>query len=283
MAEVPTQLTTDISLEKGCLGCHEGIEEIREPNSSILMQTKLIGQANGDPNGCITCNGGNPMGLTANESHQGSPKNLANGIGPKTFYPDPGSIWIADRTCGQCHVGYPYRLERGLMNTEAGKIQGNLHTWGIKEVQNYKVPWGNYDVNDKDGLVPMVGTQAYKDYMVAMIDAHPDQYPIELKQMPLPTVDEIEADPKLAGFTYQRQQCQRCHVGVKGREKRGDYRGMGCSAFHIPYSNEGYYEGGDPNINKEEKGHMLVHRIQGTRGKGCSFRERVFRNSSGVL
>ena len=78
-------------------------------------------------------------------------------------------------------------------------------------------------------------------------------------------LEEIEKNPKLAGFTYQRQQCQRCHVGVKGREKRGDYRGMGCSACHIPYSNEGFYEGGDPTINKEERGHLLVHRIQGNR------------------
>ena len=83
--------------------------------------------------------------------------------------------------------------------------------------------------------------------------------------VPQPSVEEIENDPKLAGFTYQRQQCQRCHVGVKGREKRGDYRGMGCSSCHIPYGNEGYYEGNDPTINKEEKGHMLVHKIQGTR------------------
>ncbi len=50
----------------------------------------------------------------------------APGTGPKTFYPDPGSIWIADNSCGQagCHQGYPYRMERSLMNTEAGKIQG---------------------------------------------------------------------------------------------------------------------------------------------------------------
>ena len=63
--------------------------------------------------------------------------------GPTEFYRDPGSLWIADRTCGQCHPGYTYRLERSLMNTEAGKIQGNLHTWGIQQVQDYKVPWGN--------------------------------------------------------------------------------------------------------------------------------------------
>jgi len=45
-------------------------------------------------------------------------------------------------TCGQsaCHKGYEARLEKSLMNTEASKIQGNLHTWGIEEVQNHKVP-----------------------------------------------------------------------------------------------------------------------------------------------
>ena len=167
---------------------------------------------------------------------------------------------MASATCG-----YAYRVERSLMNTEAGKIQGNLHTWGIAEVQNHKVPWGNYDVKDTDGQVPQVGTPEYKDYMKAMIAAHGDQYPTELQMVPQPTVEEIEKDPKLAGFTYQRQQCQRCHVGVKGREKRGDYRGMGCSSCHIPYGNEGYYEGNDPTIDKEQKGHLLTHKIQATR------------------
>ena len=46
---------------------------------------------------------------------------------------------------------------------------------------------------------------------------------------------------------------------------RGDYRGMGCSSCHIPYSNEGFYEGGDSTIDKAAPGHMLVHSIQGTR------------------
>ncbi len=265
LAKVPVQLAPEVAQEKGCLGCHEGIEEIRESSSIMLLQTKAIGTVNGDPGGCVVCHGGNPKGVTAKAAHQGAPEMLSSGLGPQTFYPDPGSLWIAKRTCGQCHPGYAYRLERALMNTEAGKIQGNLHTWGIPEVQNHKVPWGNYDVADTDGSVPMVGTPAYKDYMATMTAAHPDQFPTELKQMPLPSVEKIKADPKLAGFTYQRQQCQRCHVGVKGREKRGDYRGMGCSACHIPYSNEGYYEGGDPTIDKEEQGHLLVHRMQATR------------------
>jgi hypothetical protein len=40
---------------------------------------------------------------------------------------------------------------------------------------------------------------------------------------------------------------------------------MGCSSCHVPYGNEGLYEGGDPTVKKNEKGHVLVHRIQGTR------------------
>ena len=265
-AQVPEKVSPEMAAEKGCISCHEGIEDIREETSAMLAQIKGMGVAQGDPEGCVVCHGGNPQGLTAEEAHQGRPEK-AMASGPKTFYPDPGSVWIADNSCGQsgCHQGYPYRLERALMNTEAGKIQGNLHTWGIAEVQNHKVPWGNYDVEDTDGLVPTVGTEAYKEYMAAMLKAHTDQFPTKLQQVPQPSVEEIENDPKLAGFTYQRQQCQRCHVAIKGREKRGDYRGMGCSSCHIPYGNEGYYEGGDPTVDKTQQGHMLVHRIQGTR------------------
>ncbi len=65
-----------------------------------------------------------------------------------------------------------------------------------------------------------------------MVAAHPDQFPSSLTQLPNPTIEEVKDNPFLAGFTYQRQQCQRCHVGIKGRLKRGDYRGMGCSSCH---------------------------------------------------
>ena len=74
LSEVPTKITASVSKEKSCLGCHEGIEEIREPGSIMLMQAKIIGKVNGDPNGCVTCHGGNPKGLTGKESHLGAPK-----------------------------------------------------------------------------------------------------------------------------------------------------------------------------------------------------------------
>lgn len=256
-----------LAADSGCISCHNGIEDIRDENSTMMIMIKSISASHGDPDGCVLCHGGDPTATAADKAHTGSPQSLVQFRGPQTFYPDPGAMDVNKFTCGQsaCHAGYEERLEKSLMNTEAGKIQGNLHTWGIPEVQNHKVPWGNYAVKDGDGPVPSVGTDAYKAYMKDMISAHQDQFPTALEQIPNPSVDEIEKDPKLAGFTYQRQQCQRCHVTVKGREKRGDYRGQGCSSCHIPYGNEGIYEGGDPTIDKQQKGHMLTHQIQATR------------------
>ncbi len=253
--------------DSGCISCHNGIEDIRDDSSTMMIMIKSISATHGDPEGCVLCHGGDPTATTVEAAHKDSPASLVQSRGPQTFYPDPGAMDINKFTCGQsaCHAGYEERLEKSLMNTEAGKIQGNLHTWGIPEVMNHKVPWGNYAVKDSDGQVPSVGTDAYKAYMKDMIAAHQDQFPTSLEQIPQPSVDEIEKDPKLAAFTYQRQQCQRCHVTVKGREKRGDYRGQGCSSCHIPYGNEGIYEGGDPTIDKAQKGHMLTHQIQATR------------------
>ena len=255
------------SEDQGCLSCHQGIEHIRKEESIMMVMIKAMGSVYGDKAGCVMCHGGNPKANTLIEAHKGSPAELKQSQGPQTFYPDPGAMDINKFSCGQaaCHKGYAERLEKSLMNTEAGKIQGNLHSWGIEEVMDFKVPWGNYDVKDLDGPKPSVGSEEYKEYMLDMISAHQDQFPSALEQLPNPSVEEIEKDPKLAAFTYQRQECQRCHVTVKGREKRGDFRGQGCSSCHIPYGNEGYYEGEDPTIDKRERGHMLTHQMQATR------------------
>ena len=149
------------------------------------------------------------------------------------------------------------------MNTEAGKLQGNLWSWGV--LDTHRSVYGNYSLVDEDGPDPIVGTDAYREYMIAYAEAHPDQMPSSMEQVPEVDVNAISEHPNLAGITYSRQQCQRCHVGVSGREKRGDFRGAGCSSCHVPYSNEGLYEGGDPTISKEQPGKLLVHMMQGSR------------------
>ena len=106
-----------------CIDCHKGIEDIRENSSAMMMSIKAMGTQHGDGEGCVICHGGNPTADTAEEAHKGKPSTMT--IGPKNFYPDPGSLTIANRTCGMCHPTHHYRLERALMNTEAEKIQGN--------------------------------------------------------------------------------------------------------------------------------------------------------------
>ncbi len=252
--------------QSGCVtaDCHAGIMDIRSRTSPMLAQIIAIGRKYGDPSGCTVCHGGDPAETKdKKKAHSGAPA----GIVAERFYPDPGSIWIADQTCGQCHLGYTHNMKRALMQTEAGKIQGNLHTWGFEEVQDHKVPWGNYAVSDPQ---LQFGTPAYAKYITALAKKYPDQFPQKLDALPDPSVEEIVKDPKLAAITYQRSDCQRCHVGVRGRQKRGDYRGMGCSACHILYSNDGYYEGQDKSIPKDKPGHLLRHRIYASReaGKG---------------
>ncbi len=261
-AQDKKQVSEELAKEKGCLSCHEGIEKF---TGGVMMETiEAMGPDHGDPAGCVVCHGGTPTATTAEAAHKGTPTDLADAGGPHTFYPDPGALWgAAERACGQCHDGYAERLKKSLMNTEAGKLQGNLWSWGVQK--DHKVVWGNYDLKDEDGPEPSIGTDAYKKYMTEYIKAHPDQMPSEMKQVPEVDVNEISQHPNLAGITYSRQQCQRCHVGVTGREKRGDFRGAGCSSCHVPYSNDGFYEGSDPNIAKDQPGKLLIHQMQATR------------------
>ncbi len=267
VASLPTDSLAELSADilaapvaqedqEGCLACHEGIEEIVDPESDMGKQIANQGQ-------CTTCHGGN-RSITddADAAHQIEFEGA--------FYPDPGAPAVADKTCGRCHVDYNYAMSLSLMNTEAGKIQGNLWAWGVhgEYGEEQQTLYANYTLDDDDGPEPIFGSDRYKEYMTAMVAAYPDQFPTHVDELPEPTVEEIVADPSLAAFTYQRNQCRRCHVGVPGRDRRGDYRGMGCSSCHIPYSNAGLYEGGDPTIPTDEAGHMLSHTMQGTREMG---------------
>jgi len=150
------------------------------------------------------------------------------------------------------------------MQTEAGKIQGALWGWGPAST-GYAKKYGNYDVTDPDGSKPVFGTDAYKAYTQALMKKYPENFPTELRQVPKTDVDMLAEKPWTAIYTYLRTDCQRCHVGVKGRDRRGDFRGMGCSACHIPYNNAGLYEGGDKTVKRDEKGHAMVHSIQSSR------------------
>lgn len=249
----------------GCLQCHAGIEPIRQPGAKMLQAILEEGENRDDPAGCVVCHGGDPAATEKEAAHGGD-----------AFFADPGSPWINpqqhDRNgCKLCHATHARVQRCSLMMTEAGKIQGVA--WAFGSLTGYKHTWGNYDVANPKDRTSRLGTDRYLEYMdrLAVAD-HQDpalrnvfvERHLRLPDAPTDPAGLIE-NPELAAFTYMRNQCLRCHLGVKGRQKRGDYRGMGCSACHIPYSNEGFYEGGDQSIPRDEPGHCLVHTIQGTR------------------
>ena len=238
-------VATAATAQSGCLSCHDGIEPFSRGGMDIAI--KALSKTF-DTSGCTVCHGGDPNANTVDKAHAGSSAALLEIGGATEFYPDPGSMWIAEKTCGLCHSGYNQRLKKSLMATETGKLQGNFWAWGLTEERVDTM--GNYDIQDSDGMVPQVGTDAYKNYMDKMINQFPDHFPRELHQVRDVDVDTIPDHPNQAGITYSRQQCQRCHVGVTGSQRRGDFRGTGCSACHVPYSLDGFYEGNDPILKE---------------------------------
>lgn len=240
--------------ESGCAACHKGIEPIREDGSGMMQEILDVGKARGDKAGCVVCHGGDAKATEKVAAHSG----LA-------FYADPGSPWVNKKTCGRCHPDHTKTQWHSLMMTEAGKIHGV--TWAFGSLTGYDHKYANYDVENPAEPEERIGTQAYRDYMTVLKDREPQVFVDRHVALPPAPTDpaHLIQNPELAAFTYLRNQCLRCHHAVKGRHVRGDYRGMGCSSCHIPYSNEGLYEGDDESIARDEPGHCLVHSIQATR------------------
>jgi len=253
--------------DSGCTtaSCHGGIEEIRDRSSGMMRAIFDLGRDVGDPAGCVVCHGGDPRAATTEQAHRGAPATLGDRSGPDAFFPDPGSPWVNARSCGPCHGEHIGAQWNSLMMTEAGKIQGT--SWSFGSLQGYDHGWANYDLSNPLNLADRRGTDAYRAYMQQVAEREPGAYPAEMKTVPAAPVDlaTLAEFPEQACFTYIRSECERCHLGVRGRSTRGDYRGMGCSACHIPYGNEGLYEGNDPTIPRDEPRHLLFHAIQSSR------------------
>ena len=243
--------------QSGCMKCHGEIEPIREIGSEMLNQIMQSGQDRGDPAGCVVCHNGNPK--------ETEDKEIAHG--GDDFYPDPGSPWVNNETCGQCHEDQVRVQWHSLMMTEAGKIQGTC--WSFGALTGYLHTYANYAVENPRDPRARLGTDTYRSYMERLKKLEPDVFVDRHEPLPeavgFDELDRLRKNPELAAFTYIRQECNRCHHAVKGRSERGDFRGMGCSSCHIPYSNQGFYEGTDAAIPKDEPTHPLTHQIQGTR------------------
>ncbi len=261
--------------ESGCMNCHEGIEWIAHPDSGMAVKILALGRTQGDPAGCVVCHGGDPKATTKDLAHGGGAQPTEDPS--RRFFPDPGSPWVNQFTCGRCHPEHVDTQWNSPMMTGAGKIQGTVWAFGL--ARDYEHRWGNYDAQNPPDPTARLGTKAYRAYMERLSTLEPGAFPdMQSTLPPAPTdLTGLAQHPEQAAFTYLRTQCQRCHLAVSGRRQPGEYRGMGCSACHMPYGNEGFYEGGDESIPKDERGHVLVHTIQGTRQVEVTVHDRSYR------
>lgn len=226
----------------------------------MMQQVLEMGAKMGDPNGCVVCHGGTPSETTNKDrAHSGVPE----GANLKAFTPVPEAMQVNENTCGLCHSDHVYNAHLSMMNTDAGKMKTIAWSFGI-DTDTYDHKYADHDVTDTDGVSPRFGTDIYIEYMKEMAATFPGQYPSELNMVPEVTAAEIAAHPERAAFTYLRN-CNACHLSNKGHQGRGYYRGMGCAACHSLYGDEGYYEGGDSQIDRTQPGHLLVHSMQGSR------------------
>ncbi len=136
--------------ESGCTVCHKGIEPIREAGSKMLEEIRAQGKSDGDPEGCTVCHGGDSTAKDKDKAHGG-----------EAFYPDPGSPWINENTCGQCHPDHVRVQWHNLMMTEAGKIQGVA--WAFGSLTGYEHRWGNYAVENPKDPKKRLGTEASRE------------------------------------------------------------------------------------------------------------------------
>ncbi len=269
--------------EKSCLGCHEGIEEINDTMHDYIFA--LGGSHEG--RSCVVCHEGNPDASKKDDAHL-------------NMFPNPGAMWVVStgKGCGKCHSGrndlktlkthqmphptggelmevvstatdpsglsgsnHVYRMQRGLMATEFGKASHTLMSNGVVPKGDYK--FADYHMDDPDGLVPMVGTEDYKEFIRKSI-LEKFIKPADSSQS-IPTFDKgmklWNDEVKSAFSDYYRKECGRCHVWEEGRRKRGDLRAGGCSACHVLYTNDGIYEGNDPTIPKDKPIHPMKHEI----------------------
>ncbi len=267
----------------GCLGCHEGTDAIADG----AMAEAISAVAGGDVNReCAVCHEGDPRARTKADAHAGL-------IG------NPGSLWVTSvgAGCAKCHsahgalttlmgealpepVGgrlmhalsrlsdpsgatsgnYTYRLQRGLMAQETGKVL--LVTSSVGLVSS--VTYSDFPLADPDGPVPCVGNADYTSWIAGALELG---YLERLeKTQGVPTFQEAIAlvggnKAQASIVDYARKACFRCHLWGEGKATRTEHRSAGCSACHVLYGPNGFSYGDDPTIPPRTAGHPEAHRI----------------------
>ncbi|MBI4321917.1 MAG: hypothetical protein HY675_25765 [Chloroflexi bacterium] len=249
------RVSPEVAREKGCLSCHDGIEDINPKMTAAW----------GADRKCEVCHKGQPQATTKDEAHRG-------------MYANPGDLRVVSETCGQCHDdagvirrdveglipgvvrqsrvvsagerNHVPRVLRSLMATAAGEIAATRFLWGAQ-----------------DSIGPLFATRPISAIntispTVAIGDRRQGVETSRLQAtlttpflQQLPPANYSDADNLLRNF------CLKCHLWTEGEPKPGLHRSSGCSACHVIYEDDGLSKSGDATIPKNAPSHPAKHQI----------------------
>ncbi|WP_153916802.1 multiheme c-type cytochrome [Shewanella sp. TC10] len=103
--------------DKGCLSCHEGIEQF----SDVDMMVDLS---------CVDCHNGNASATTLEAGH-------------KDMWSNPTDLRIVSETCGSCHADEVDNAKTSIHATMSGMISGTRYNFGSQDRNSV---YATYDV-----------------------------------------------------------------------------------------------------------------------------------------
>ncbi len=221
--------------DEGCLGCHDGIEEMHP----------------GFPLSCTDCHGGDGAATKKGLAHvaPSAARRADERVAPRdrdlphVRFVNPMDLRVAETVCGDCHGELVDHLMVSLHGTTAAHLSDGFFEVGLQEGRDSRF-----------GVFPIKAQRGVPGSTISSV-------------VQPPKVDRrVDASTLEAHFPdLIRKECMQCHLYSQGRAVRGrvgfdgEYRGAGCAACHVPYATDGLSESTDPTATLVEPGHPLRH------------------------
>jgi hypothetical protein len=257
--------------DAGCIGCHEGIEEMHATDVGLS---------------CVDCHGGNGKATTQEEGHVKPryPKAWPSAANPVRSYTllnrespefirfvNPGDLRVADKACGDCHPDEVASVRKSMM-THGGMLWGaalyNNGAFPLKDTrfgESYSaqgvpqraqtVPLPSPEETRLKGILPFLdplprwevtqpgnvlraferGGGRRSEVGIPNRDEEPGRPDIRLSNRGFGTL--LRTDPVFLGL--QKTRLLDPALSFLGtNDHPGDYRSSGCSGCHVVYAND---------------------------------------------
>src|SRR3989441_424763 len=194
---------------------------------------------------CTTCHRGiedaHPKkALTCTQCHRGDATAQDAGKAHTGMWANPSDLRVVEQTCGACHKAIVARVKSSIMAHRSGTQSGTLFPNGLQSTRE--------DV--RFSMAPVATIPG-----VSLPKSHPLPKGAVARLEPLPTFEE-GGD---VFFDLLRKECTSCHLWTQPRGLKANRRAAGCAASHMPYAEDGRYQGGDVAVSRTKQGRPMRH------------------------